>query len=202
MAIKKKTVSTANELPENIDQLSLKAFTEQYLKTRYEECFKETKVELFAAIESSDLELTIGESFKTKYGTILISETKRKKVDNDKLIDLINKGKISIEQVLACVSTFKNEELEKTLSTPIFEKVSTFEITQSTVMKSNAEFKAQCETQFNAIEIDAKPKSPPPPHPMAPVEKVSSKDKLKKAMAKTKKVEVDADDELDSILNS
>lgn len=207
MAIKKKAVAaSAVELPRNIDQLSLKAFTEQFLTKKYEDTFKETKGELLAAIEVSDLELTMGESFKTKYGTILINETTRKKVDNDKLIDLVMSKKISIEQVLACVSTFNNEELEKTLSTPVFNKIVTPSTTQSTTLKANAEFKKKCEEEFELggiVPVDvprelSKMKDEIKEVKKEVKEKLSSRDKLKKAISKVKDVE----DDLDSILNS
>ncbi len=209
MAIKKKKESGSyTELPANIDALALKAFSEQFLKTRYEDEFKATKEDLFKAIETSDMEITVGEGLKCKYGSIIISDTTRKKVDNDKLIELIHAGKVTLEQVLACVSTYNNEELEKSISSKVFEKISTSNVTRSTTLKANAEFKAKCDAQFTSkvtapidvheelerTEIKVKEEKV----------KLSSREKLKQAMAK-KDEPMDfesVDDELDAILKS
>lgn len=206
MAIKKKKDATSyTELPANIDTLALKAFTEQFLAKRYDDEFKTTKEEMFKQLDESSLEITVGEGLKTKYGSITIMDTNRKKVDNDKIIELVKAGKLTIEQVLACVSTYNNEELEKSISTKVFEKVATVTTTRSTTMKANAEFKAKCESQFSSkaepldiheeLEIvERKAKKEVKKEEI----KLSSRDKLKAAMKEEKSV----DDELDDILNS
>jgi hypothetical protein len=151
VAIKKKTEPTAvPKLPAKIDDLLQKAFTEQFLCNKYEEMFKETKSDVLTEIESStDIEITQGEGFKTPYGSIILSERTNYKYDKDKLAALVDSGALTVDQLLQCVSTFKAEDLQKTLSTAVFETVVTPSTTETFTFKATSDFKSKCEADFS-----------------------------------------------------
>lgn len=205
MAIKKKTDKQSVELPEAFDKLLLKGFTEQFLSAKYEEIFKETKAEVLDYIDKSeDVEITQGEGFKCEYGSIILSERSNYKYDKDKLAELVKDGTITVDQLLQCVSTFKAEELEKTLSTSVFKEVAEKSASQTFTFKATGDFKAKCEENFN----ESAPKAPAPKAAVkaAPKKEEPKVDAVAKAKAAAAKAKAkagkskSADDDLDSIL--
>jgi hypothetical protein len=221
MAIKKKTDKQSVELPAEFDSLVLKAFTEQFLSAKYDDLFKESKAEVLGYIEKSDdIEITEGEGFKTEYGSIILSSRSNYKYDKDKLAELVNDGTITVDQLLQCVSTFKAEELEKTLSTTVFNSVAEKSASQTFTFKATGDFKAKCEENFS--ESAPKPKAAPKKSAIAKEEKeirklekeglttsdaqgvveaklLKAKAAAAKAKAKSAKSK-SADDDLDAIL--
>jgi hypothetical protein len=216
MAIKRKEDKPAsNVLPGELDNMVHKAFTEQFLSSKYDDLFKDSKAEVLAYIEGSDdIEITQGEGFKTEYGSIILSERKNIAIDKSKLAGMIEAGELTVDQLLACVSTFKNEDLEKTLSSSKFAEISTKTATQTFTFKSTGDFKAQCETEFQPAptsketKVAPTPKAPAPKPELPPKAKavvkaaadsLSAAEKAKAAVAKAKTKSSPTDD-LDAIL--
>lgn len=211
MAIKKKTdKKESNVLPGELDNMVHKAFTQQFLSSKYETLFKDSKAEVLAYIEKSDdIEITQGEGFKTEYGSIILSSRTTVKIDKDKLAELVADGTISVEQLLGCVSTFKNEDLEKTLSSSVFDSLAEKTSSDTFTWKATGDFKSDCDAQFDKTGPDAMaelktvvapaPKAKAKVEPTPEVKKLSAADKAKAAKARMSK-KVNADDDLDSIL--
>lgn len=146
MAIKAKGTVAEIQLPEELNELLKKGFTEQQLKSHYEDMFKETKEIALKLVEaSSEVTLEVGTALKSKFGSINIVETNRPSIDKDKLIELVESGKVSIVDVLQCVSTFKNDDLEKAISTKLFSEIATDNVGKSFTWKISPEFKRECE---------------------------------------------------------
>lgn len=222
MAIKKKeSKPSTNVLPGDLDTLVHRAFTEQFMSSKYDDLFKGSKAEVLQYIEKSDdIEITQGEGFKTEYGSIILSERKNISIDKDKLAELVSDGTISVEQLLACVSTFKNEDLEKTLSTGTFNDIATKSASQTFTFKATGDFKAQCELEFDGgpvvpagetakvreaakQELKSIPSKPSPSRVKEIVKEaaqtLSASEKAKAAVAKAKS-KGSATDDLDAIL--
>jgi len=201
MAIKKKEELSKPQIPAKLQALVTKAFGEQFLKTKFEDKFKETKGEIegYLSSNSDGFDIEAGKSVKCDEGSFYYTETNRVSIDKDKLIDMVTAGEINIAQVLACVSTFKNEELEKAISSAKFKEIAKTTTSNSLTMKANAEFKAQMEADF---EGEGSFKTPAPVVEVKKEEpKLLDTSKLKKKKPVAKKVESeDVDDDLDSIL--
>jgi hypothetical protein len=199
MAIKKKEERSQFNLPAKLQNLVTKAFGEQFLKDKFEKKFKDTKADMEAYLSSNEdgFDIEAGKSVKCEEGSFYYTERNTISVDKDALIDLVESGKISLAQVLACVSTFKNEELEKAISTSKFKEISSVKTSASLTLKANAEYKAKMEADFEGgfstpIEEEKKEEKE---------ESLLDTSKLKSKKKAIKKVEVeDVDDDLDSIL--
>lgn len=200
MAIKREKKAESNSLPEKLSKLLEKGFTEQFMSARFEELFKETKTEVVEYLENNEdgFDADLGKGFKCDQGTVIYTSRSTISVDKDKLIELVKSGRVSLEQVLATVSTFKNEDLEKTLSTPVFKEISTSKSSESLTFRGSAEFKAKLDEEFG---------SKPAPAPLVTKAAVSKEDAAAKAKAAEavaklakKKASVSADADLDAIL--
>ena len=66
----------------------------------------------------------------------------------DAISKMVEDGDISIEQILACISGFNAENLEKSISSAIFVKVATSKVTESLTFRAHGDFKAKCESEF------------------------------------------------------
>jgi hypothetical protein len=157
MAIKKKeTVESRSHVPEQIDRLLQKGFTEQFLKDMYDDMFSSTKKEVLAEIKKSDeIEITQGEGFRCDYGSIILSERSSYAYDKDALAELVHSGKLTVEQLLGFVSTFKAEDAIKTLSQKVFDTVAKKTVTDTFTFKATSDFKAECEEKFAHDGLDA-----------------------------------------------
>ena len=156
MAIKKKTdVKDVAALPAAFDQMLKIGFTQQFLSARYDDQFKDTKKEVLAYIAKSDeIEITQGEGFKCPYGSIILSERSSYDYDKENLAALVESGKLTVEQLLGCVSTFKAEDMIKTLSQKVFDTVATKKSTDTFTFKATSDFKAKCESEFAHDGLD------------------------------------------------
>lgn len=197
MAIKKKGEVAAPQLPAKLGSLLTKAFGEQFLQKKFDDNFKETKGEIEAFLVAEDFDITIGKSTTCPEGAFNYIERKTIAVDKDKLIDLITSKKVTLAQVLACVSTFKNEDLEKAISTPEFAKITSESTSKSLQLRANAAYKSKMEDEFAGGFKDVAVEE----IELLEVEETEVLDVKKITKKKSKKV-VDVDDELDSILNS
>lgn len=213
MAIKKKEdKASARVLPGDFDELLHKAFTEQFLSSKYEELFKDTKAEVLTYIKATDeFEVNEGEGFKTEYGSIILSKRKNISVDKSKLAQLVEDGVLTVDQLIGCVSTFKNEDLEKTISSLKFKDISTMNTSETFTFKGTTDFKASCDAQFSSAAPTATAKAPAKElapakaevivEEAAPSPKMSIAEKAKAAVSK--KVQIaNPDADLDAILNS
>jgi hypothetical protein len=208
MAIKKKTDEKPDQLPPELERLLKRGFTEQFLRDKYDAIFKETKAETLGYIEGSEeVEITIGKSLKSPFGSIILSEPVRCSIDKDKVIEMIEAGIVSVAQVLSCVSTWKNDELEKTLSSSVFNEVATKTTSQTFTFKATPEFKEKCESEFSKKEVAPVAVSKPAPKPAVekPVSKPSdgaraAAQRAKAKLAASKKSTASAEDDLDAIL--
>jgi len=218
MAIKKKEDKASTRvLPGDFDELLFKAFTEQFLSSKYDDLFKDTKADVLKYIEKTDeFEINEGEGFKTEYGSIILSSRRNISVDKSKLAKMVEDGALTVDQLLACVSTFKNEDLEKTVSTTKFQEISTVNTSQTFTFKGTTDFKASCDAQFSSaapfVSVKApSPKVSAPPAPAkakaivkeaaASLERMSVADKAKASVSK-KNQKASPDSDLDAILNS
>ena len=201
MAIRKKDeVKATAQLPAKLQSLATKAFGEQFLQKKFEDHFKATKSEIEEYLEtnSDGFSIDTGKATACEEGTFNYIERTTITVDKDKLIEMVANKEISLAQILACVSTFKNEDLEKAITTSRFKEITTSKTSASLTLKANREYKAKMEAEFNeggfkeekveskVLEIDD--------------EEVIDVKKLKKKPAK--KVSASVDDDLESILNS
>lgn len=194
MAIKAKEVKSGfTVLPAQISELVKKGFTEQQMSSIYEDKFKDTKAQALKLIEESDqVTLTVGEAIKTEYGSINLIETDRKSIDKDKLIKMVEDGEISIVDVLSCVSTFKNDDLEKTLGKRLFDTVATSSISKSFTWKISPDYKKECQDVMgDDVEVvrPVVPVAPPKPAKPAAVAKPTAAAKAAAVKSKLKSVD-------------
>ena len=202
MAIKPKNTKEEASLPQDLDNLCQKGFTFQQLAAAYEDAFKAVKGDVEEYLKTSDeVDVTEGEGVKTPYGSIIYMGRSFYKYDNDAIINLVKKGKVSIEQILSCVSGFKAEELEKTLSSGVFETVATKSETKSLTFRASNEFKDQVRSTVDTgFAEEPAPKKPAPK--AAPKESPAEKARAAKAKlaGKAAKKSKGADEDLDEIL--
>lgn len=194
MAIKAKSAkSDVTQLPAEIEDLVKKGFTEQQMSSYYEDQFKATKTEALDLIKKSeDITIEVGTALKTEYGSINLVERETKVIDKDKLISLVDAGKISIVEVLSCVSTFKNEDLEKALGTSTFKTLATVNVGQSFTWKISPDYKAECESVISGAAPTPKPTRSAPAAPVAvekEIKKASAKSSAASAKARLKSVD-------------
>lgn len=198
MAIKKKGEVAAPQLPAKLGSLLTKAFGEQFLAKKFEDNFKETKSDIEGFLVTEDFDITVGKSTICPEGAFNYVERKTLVVDKDKLIELIESKKVTLAQVLACVSTFKNEDLEKAISTVEFAKIATESTSKSLQLRANAAYKSKMEEDFAGGFKEEKIEE----IELLEVEEIEVLDVKKISKKKSKKVVASVDDELDSILNS
>lgn len=194
MAIKAKSAkSDVTQLPAEIEDLVKKGFTEQQMSSYYEDQFKATKTEALDLIKKSeDITIEVGTALKTDYGSINLVERETKVIDKDKLIALVDAGKISIVEVLSCVSTFKNEDLEKALGTSTFKTLATVNVGQSFTWKISPDYKSECESVISGAAPTPKPARSAPAAPVAvekEIKKASAKSSAASAKARLKSVD-------------
>jgi hypothetical protein len=226
MAIKKETaVEEKAHVPPHIDELLKRGFTEQFLKDRYGEMFDGTKKEVLAEIEKSEeIEITQGKGFKCDHGSIILSERSSYTFDKEALAELVSSGKLTVEQLLGFVSTFKAEDAIKTLSQKVFDTVAEKKVTDTFTFKATSDFKAKCEEAFAhdgldamdersesarmADEMDEEKPEPKPKKKPTPVLDSMKEEKAKRLATKiNSKMAAKAldglgvDDEIDAILN-
>lgn len=203
MAIKKKEEKTPIQIPENIDKLLLKGFTEQFLRDKYGDMFDDTKKEVLSLIkDSEELEITQGEGFKCNQGSIIISERTSYKYDKDAIAELVENGTVTVQQLLECVSTFKNEDLIKTLSQKVFDKLATKNVSETFTFKATPDFKQKCEDQFSDSEVEKKEVEPETkPEKPKKTEKVSKAKEVAANALAAKLNPKSIDDDIDAILN-
>lgn len=204
MAIRRKTEVEKSQLPPKLSDLLLKGFTEQFMKDKFEAMFKETKGKVVTYLETNTdgFNADLGKGFKCDQGTVIYQSRSTYTYDIDKITDLVKSGKVSLDQVLACVSGFNAENLEKTLSTPTFNEVAEKKSTESLTFRGSSEFKAECEKEFvgpvasikeleKELTVDVKKEL------SAAVPTAAEKAKAAKAKASSKK---SAEDDIDAIL--
>ena len=198
MAIKKKD-EIRQSLPSQLQGFLTKAFGEQFLKTKFEDMFKATKSDIESYLKDNDdgFDIEAGKSVKSEEGMFYYTESDRYAIDKDALIEMIEAGEVTLAQVLTCVSTFKNDELEKAISSKNFAIISKKSVTKSLTLKANAEYKAKLEEDFNDDSFGAAMKEIEEEPKLLDTSKLKKK-KVEKKVSK-KKVE-SVDDDLDSIL--
>lgn len=191
MAIKAKSAkSDLTELPANIEDLIKKGFTEQQMSSYYEDEFKATKAEALNLIEkSSAITIEVGTALKTEFGSINLVERETKSIDKNKLIELYESGKISIVEVLSCVSTFKNDDLEKAMGSALFKTVATISVGQSFTWKISPDYKKECEDVILGVASDKALPSLPPVPVEKEMKKAAAVSAAKSAKAKLKSVD-------------
>jgi hypothetical protein len=196
MAIKSKEEKSVPQIPSKLQGLLTKAFGEQFLSDKFDKKFKETKVEIEDFLKAGEFDITKGTATPCAEGTFNYVERNTVTVDKDALIEMVESGAVSLAQVLACVSTFKNEELEKAISTSKFKEISSVKTTASLTLKGSAEYKAKMEADFEGGFSLPEEKTEVKEEP-----KLLDTSKLKAKKKAVKKVEAEnVDDDLDSIL--
>ena len=138
------------EVTPQLSEILAKAFSAQFIQKKFEEKFKEAKTEIddYVKNNTDGFFVTPGEATVCADGKFTFSERATIKVDTSALLKMINRKEITIAQVLECVSTFKNDELEKSISTKNFDKVHSKSVTSVMTMTANAEFKARMSADF------------------------------------------------------
>jgi len=181
MAIKKKGEVT--EIPDALDDLALKGFTFQQLEAGYKARFGEVKTEVEAYLKSTtEIEVTEGEGIKTPYGSINYSSgAERYEYDHDKILELVKKGKLTLEQVLLNVSSYKRDEFEKSISTAVFKTVATLNKSkESLTFKATPEFKEKIADELDKMD------APVAPAPAKPAAKKAAKSTIVEDLADPK----------------
>ena len=204
MAIKSKETKIQVSIPAQLDDLAQKGFTFQQLSSIYEEKFKETKGDLEDYLsKTKEIEVTDGKSIDTPYGKICYQGNARPSYEynTDKLVALIERGDVTLDQILACVSSFKTEDLQKTIGKK-FDEVATLKPSKPSIrFTATPEFKSEMKEKFgetlDGVATIAKE-----------VKTIESKkpdsEKVKKAIATAKKLvkkaKKDVNAELEDIL--
>lgn len=204
MAIRRSKEKETINLPAKLESMLEKGFTEQFMASKFEELFKATKSDVKAYLEKNEdgFEVDLGKGFKCEQGTVIVTSRGNVQIDRDKLVELVESGKLSVGQLVACISTFKNEDLEKSLSTSVFDSIATRSNTESLTFRASAEYKAQMEEKMGLptstpikLEEDLKPEAKPEAAKPAPKAALAAaKAAAAKAKAKTKTAESDLDD--------
>jgi hypothetical protein len=211
MAIKKTKEPSKPQLPPALDEMLLKGFTEQFMKDHYDKAFKETKeeVETYLETNTDGFNIEKGVGFKSDYGSVTYTGRENLSVDKDKLLELIEKGELTVAQVFASISTWKKDALQGTLAGH-YADVVTINETEYLTFKASGEFKEKCASQMSmdgpvgkevteelkTIETHVDKKVT-----VKKTEPVSKAALAKKALAAKKNKKVDADDDLASILD-
>jgi hypothetical protein len=199
MAIKKKNEGT--NLPEKLREHLSEAFTLQALKDGYESAYKgksaEVKKYLNGNDDGFDVSYGKGAGFTCDEGQIIISLGKVYKTDVDKIIELVEGGKITLTSLLGAV-TYNQTKLATVLGTQYSAVVEATEKEDITLtLKGDKAFKEKVQAEAFGSEAP-EPKAEKPKKPKAKKSKVSSLDKIRNAK---KKKSVAADEDLDNILN-
>ena len=212
MAIKgKKPSASVPALPQKLSSLLFKAFSFQQLKDAFEGAFKDEKklIEAYLESNSDGFDVEVSKGFKCAEGQVIYAERANKAIDKDALIDLVKKGTLTIESVIA-MGAFSATNLEKSLSSSDLAKVVTDgEPTRYLTLKANSEFKNKSQESFQDIVtshggVDVVEELEEATTPKAaPKKELSSIEKAKAAAAKAKSKAVkskEAEDELADIL--
>jgi hypothetical protein len=205
---KKQSKADERELPKKLDGTLEAAFTCSVLEKKLKDDGKVLRDQIKTYLKDNEdgFDITQNESFKTEYGSVRLEEYNSKvEIDKDKLIELVEAGKITIETLIHQAS-FK-AELKQAVGEKVYDDLTTIIKGEKLVLKANSEFKSKIATSFDGLtdQVTPLPETPVPKvNPkVKPTTAKNSRDKiaaLKKNKKKKKKKKKSTDDDLDSIL--
>lgn len=175
MAIKRSKVEKESpSLPVKLATLLVKGFSFQAVRDQYDAAFKGVKNEVAQFLETTDtFSVDMGKGFKCEQGTVIYESRNNYKFDNDKILALVESGKISIA-TLVNIARFNATDLQKAIGEKEFTGLAVNTPTEFLVFKASAEFKSEIEETFAAV-------LPPKEDAPEPVEVVAEAPKKPKA---------------------
>jgi len=203
MTINRGGKKDSNSVPQKLDEILIRAFTDQALSSKYEDLFKADKGEIIAYLEKNDdgFEIDMGKGFKCDQGSVIYTSRANWKFDTDKILELVESGHVTLATILnAC--NFSAEKLKTAIGESKFSGLASQTSTEYLTLRASSEFKTKVEEQFNPSEASAPAAPKVAPKPKAEP-KTDSKSKLaaaKLAVEKAKSKSKSADDDLADIL--
>ena len=194
MAIRKGAKESKASLPTQLENLLLEGFSLQAARDIYDDVFKATKGQITHYLEHNEdgFSCDMGKGFHCEQGTVIFQSRSNYSFDKDKILELVESGKLSLATVINLAS-FNAEKLKTAIGATEFENLATNKPTEYLTMKANAEFKASVEEKFADVL----------PHPEAVAEEFSAKEKpkavekvIEKKIAK-KEIEEDVEKDAD-----
>ena len=169
-----KITKRENLVPEEIKRPVKMAFEAQARKNYFEEQFGEAKKLINDFYNEVPFEVSDSKSLQTEYGKITAQTRSNYSVDKDKLMELINDGKINAMTVLNLVSTFKVEGLISVLGTASAEIITenpqthfAFTATPSFKAEVASEMAVLLGMEMPVVEVKPTKVKPTKPIPMA-----------------------------------
>lgn len=157
MAINRKTnKKVAVNLPAKLGELCMNGFALQQCRDIFGKDFKAVGEDIKDYLENNTDGFTVdmGVGFPTDMGKVTFTERSNWSVDTDKLEAMVANGDISVAQLIACVSTWKASDLEKTLGTNAFDTVADNNPTEYLTLRANSEYKVQAEVQVRKFQAE------------------------------------------------
>lgn len=201
MAIKKKSEKKEVGLPQALDKIFEKAFTASILEKKFKEEASEGRAEAYSFLdekrEGFDVDkILVSSSFTTRFGRVTIANRASNEIDRDKLIELVESGKVTVATLLN-IATFGADKLKTALGEKDFAQVAKVsEGRQSLALYPSSEFRSVVEgafeekTETTETKVEVK------------VEKtVSSLEKIRAAKKSSKTEVADTEKDLEDILN-
>jgi len=206
MALKKK--EDQESLPQKLQTILKDAFSLQGLRDGYKKLYDKKSGDLkdyfLENDDGFDITTGAGAGFKCDQGSIKITQGKEYETDADKIIELVESGKITLTSLLGAV-TYRQTDLKTVLGSHYEKIVTSSEKTDAkgrakltVTLTANSEFKAKVAESMGEVEV--KPKAVKPVKEK-PVEKPKPKKKVSSIAAQAKAASLKtADSDLDDIL--
>lgn len=198
MAIKRAKETVRDSIPTKLAEILLQAFSFQAIRDKYDEAFKGVKTDVTSYLEHNTDGFTVelSKGFTCDQGTVIYQSRSNYRFDTDKILALVEDGKLSLA-TLVNIANFNPEKLRTAIGETEFVGLATNHPTEYLTLRANSEFKASVEENFASVL------------PAVTVEEVVEERPAKKKataaiIAKVKaakKVDVDADEDLEMILN-
>ena len=163
MAIKKK--GEEKNIPAKLQSILTAAFSFQAVKSAYEAAYKTKTDEVKSYFESNDDGFDVstgkGAGFACDEGTVQIKQLRDFETDTDKIIELVESGKITLTSLLGAV-TFRQTDLETVLGSNYSDCVKVADKAGiSVTLIGSAEFKTQTKEKIGDLTASAPDESKP-----------------------------------------
>ncbi len=149
MAIKRGTKSN-QQLPEDLCDMAVEAFTNQQMSECFNDRFKGNKTEILDYLDKTD-EITIDDDNKSvkfdDLGSITVASRNNYKYDVDAIYELIDSGRLNVHTLLQIVS-FNDKKMKDVLGDKAFNSVAKNNPTQYLTFKASGSFKESIRQNF------------------------------------------------------
>ena len=143
-------------LPPELDVLVTDGFALQQCRDIFGRDFKDVgeKIKEYLETNKDGFTIDMGVGFACEQGKVTYTERSNWKVDEAALEQALANGDITISQLLACVSTWKASDLEKTLGTTKFDTIAANNPTEYLTLRATNDYKAEAELMVRGWQQD------------------------------------------------